>query len=516
VLYTVKVAQRAHPGNASSSSSPPPVPQSSEHYLPGSEGQIPAEPRQYTISKQQRHQTYIYRLCRSFGVELSRLEDVDSHLYKPSKFLSSYLNWTFHANFPAVFFSFLAIFIVLCLLFAGLLLAAGEMHPDCIVVSGKDYGTNPSTKFGDSFALSWTTFTTVGYGNTYPATGEDFDRAVTVDCAGVVFLCTLEAFLGLIYAGMCAAIMFGKVNRVQAHAHLSFANAVCLQYEDVETKTQFVDDYTTDSDCDEEFFEGNSSERKVKFSAASLVNSANSDRLLVDERAHRAQLGRGESYRAQFKGSPVLKFQVVNDLCNKAGGEIVDATMKVVGIKLKYRDGKVTHTQYVRVNLQDFEHPFFGRVWHGVHVLDGTSPLLTNVARQMINANGGSWPENWFASPIKIRKKLDFQGLVVTVSGLSNVSASSVYAYKRYKFEDVIIGFDFAPLVYENEHTGKLEVDLGLVNDVQEQQKGHGDDLLSTTPTDDSEKVQFSRFTSSRIIESGKKSCTAQTNGIGT
>ena len=73
----------------------------------------------------------------------------------------------------------------------------------------------------------------------------------------------------------------------------------------------------------------------------------------------------------------------------------------------------------------------------------------------------------------------------------------------------MIIGFDFAPLVYENEHTGKLEVDLGLVNDVQEQQKGHGDDLLSTTPTDDSEKVQFSRFTSSRIIESGKKSCTA-------
>ena len=71
---------------------------------------------------------------------------------------------------------------------------------------------------------------------------------------------------------------------------LRTANAVCLQYEDVETKTQFVDDYTTDSDCDEEFFEGNSSERKVKFSAASLVNSANSDRLLVDERAHRAQL----------------------------------------------------------------------------------------------------------------------------------------------------------------------------------------------------------------------------------
>ena len=117
-------------------------------------------------------------------------------------------------------------------------------------------------------------------------------------------------------------------------------------------------------------------------------------------------------YHYSYGSQVHLYFNFISKLCNKAGGEIVDAMMKVVGIKLKYRDGKVTHTQYVRVNLQDFEHPFFGRVWHGVHVLDGTSPLLTNVARQMINANGGSWPENWFASPIKIRKKLDFQGLV--------------------------------------------------------------------------------------------------------
>ena len=42
----------------------------------------------------------------------------------------------------------------------------------------------------------------------------------------------------------------------------------------------------------------------------------------------------------------------------------------------------------------------------------------------------------------------------------------------------MIVGFDFAPLVYENEETGKLEVDLGLVNDVREQQNGHGEDLV--------------------------------------
>jgi hypothetical protein len=33
---------------------------------------------------------------------------------------------------------------------------------------------------------------------------------------------------------MCAAILFGKVNRVQSHANIIFSNAVCLQYEEID------------------------------------------------------------------------------------------------------------------------------------------------------------------------------------------------------------------------------------------------------------------------------------------
>ena len=40
--------------------------------------------------------------------------------------------------------------------------------------------------------------------------------------------------MGLLFAGMCAAILFGKVNRVQSHANIIFSNAVCLQYEEIE------------------------------------------------------------------------------------------------------------------------------------------------------------------------------------------------------------------------------------------------------------------------------------------
>lgn len=202
-----------------------------------------------------------------------------------------------------------------------------------------------------------------------------------------------------------------------------------------------------------------------------------------------------QKFIEQFKGCPVLKFQVVNDLCNKAGGEIMDAMMKVVGIKVKRRGGKITHSQYVRVNLVDYEHPFFGRVWHGVHILDETSPLLNDNARHKLQENGGKgWPEDWL-EPAKIRRKLDFQSLVVTVAGVSNVSACTVHAYKRYKFEDVIIGFDYAPLVYENDDTGKLEVDLRLANDVREQHGGKGESLdCSDYVEDESSRSLTSSF----------------------
>jgi len=464
VLYTVKVAER--PSKTKKSDTPPP--QSDK-----------PQPQQYTISKTRRrnHVTWASRFVGSFGIELN-LNDVDTHLYKPSKPLAYYINWTFYASFTAVFFSFLVIFFLFCLLFAGFFALAGHMYPDCIVVSGAPYGTNPESKFSDAFAMSWTTFTTVGYGNVYTATGNDFVQSDSEDCSGVVFLCTLESFTGLIYAGMCAAILFGKVNRVQSHAHLTFAHAVCLQFED--GGIELVDDDSSDSDVDDS--EDEEKEKKNGSDGPSVG-------FKEDEEKEKKSGSDGPSvgfnkvvrptFRETFKGCPVLKFQVVNDFCNKGGGEIIDAMMKVVGIKTQTKDGNITHSQYVRVNLVDCEHPFFGRVWHGVHILDGDSPLLNSSTKEKITEYGGSWPESWLLEPEKIRRKLDFQSLVVTVSGISNISACTVHAYKRYKFQDVIIGFDFAPLVYENKELSKLEVDVGLTHDVREQHKGSGEDRKS-------------------------------------
>lgn len=382
--------------------------------------------------------------------------EVDNNVYRPSTILYRYIDWTFTASFTAVFLTFLFFFCALCLIFGGLLLVAGRAEPNCIVASGESFGATPHTEFSDAFALSWTTFTTVGYGMTYTSTGSDFKSTEPHECTWVVFLCTSEAFLGLLFAGMCAAILFGKVNRVQSHANILFCNAVCLQYEEEEG-----DDYVEPIHSERSAGAGRKTPKSSSFfdpDAAYTIPLPDLD----DEQAKDApftiplpdlddevdeenpmdaapQSQDETKFVDQFNGCPILKFQVVNELCNREGGELVDCIMKVIGIKFKGPgDGTVTHSQYVRVNLVDFEHPFLSRCWHGVHILDSTSPLLTDQARERIKQNNGSWPSHWF-DPEIIRSKLEFHDLVVTVAGISNVSAVTVHAYKRYKIGDVLM-----------------------------------------------------------------------------
>ncbi len=156
-----------------------------------------------------------------------------------------------------------------------------------------------------------------------------------------------------------------------------------------------------------------------------------------------------------------------------------------------YHQSPIHHHTH-SVNLVDFEHPFFSRVWHGVHILDATSPLLTDKARQLIVANNGSWPSSWFEHPHVIQEKLDFEDLILTVAGVSNVSAVTVHAYKRYKIGDVLIGYNFAPLVFRDRKSGMLEVDLALANDVREQNGLPGEDLT--------ERVNDHHFKNEKIV----------------
>ena len=197
-----------------------------------------------------------------------------------------------------------------------------------------------------------------------------------------------ECYIGSHTDCLIVSVLFGKVNRVQSHANIIFSNAVCLLYQP-DAENQHIGNHTEDDERTEE----------VNYSKPIMHSSGKRNSLQQTAKPTAARC-------------PVLKFQLVNEYCNKGSGDIVDAFMKVVGVKMKTTGGKITHSQIVRVNLVDSEHPFFSRVWHGVHVLDDTSQLLTYEARKMIKENRGVWPKQWFDDPEIIREKLDFHSLV--------------------------------------------------------------------------------------------------------
>ena len=132
---------------------------------------------------------------------------------------------------------------------------------------------------------------------------------------------------------------------------------------------------------------------------------------------------------------------------------------------------------FSKLMIEAPEHPFFKRVWLGRHTLDETSPILKPRVRRQIRRNGGFWPErlnNYKA----VRESLQFNQILVSLNGVSNVSASDVYAQKIYDFVDINVGYQFVNVLYKDESTDTLKVDTELINDVREQKGGGGEPLI--------------------------------------
>jgi hypothetical protein len=387
----------------------------------------------------------------------------------------------FRVNFFFLFSLSCVVFFALTIFFAGLIIAAGRLDKDCVRVGGQPF-ESAGTAFADAFALSWTTFSTVGYGSTYPALGHENNNPT--NCMFITAICSLESFIGVLYSGFCGAILFGKVLRIQSHAQVIFSDPIVIRY-------------------------------------GSGVDSP------VDEDE--------EEYTETGKKKipcPVLEFRIINRLFNDAGGEIIDASLNVVASidaddaenldsihdslrysnrasslsdsshdassinevahrfieKLKLKSGHSGHTAleedpstrivnkkiFSKMFLEASDHPFFKRVWLVRHVLDENSPILKRKARRSIRKCGGYWPEN-LNSYQGVHESLAFNQILVSLNGVSNVSASDVYAQKIYDFVDVNVGYQFVNLLYRDGDV--LKVDTDLINDVKEQNGGGGEPL---------------------------------------
>lgn len=149
----------------------------------------------------------------------------------------------------------------------------------------------------------------------------------------------------------------------------------------------------------------------------------------------------------------------------------MDANMRAV---IGNKGATATISTFIKLQLAEFEHPFFSRVWQGRHVLDANSPMLTPFARNMVRDNDGYWPEGW-NNPKSVRNALQFTDLIVILTGISNVSAATVHGYRRYKYGDVLVGYEFAPILFSESGSSKISIDFRLAHDVIEQTHGRAE-----------------------------------------
>ena len=92
----------------------------------------------------------------------------------------------------------------------------------CLCIGGE---CDENIGFRAYYALSWHTFSTVGFGNIHPQ-----PEVSSSSCAGVALAFLLESFAGVLYAALCGALLYSRISKDLDHADVLFSNGICISY----------------------------------------------------------------------------------------------------------------------------------------------------------------------------------------------------------------------------------------------------------------------------------------------
>mmetsp|Transcript_12058 Transcript_12058/g.22954 ORF Transcript_12058/g.22954 Transcript_12058/m.22954 type:complete len:722 (+) Transcript_12058:1342-3507(+) len=334
-----------------------------------------AQMRRFEMSEEQ--QTYIPPKTRD-----SSILTAFGHVIRGS--LIDLTLWTYSAGFLKVMIFFLIFYIVNIFMWAAVMdgvdySSGGRcIHEDAALLTR-------SERYEFVFELSWATFTTVGYGTISP-------KGDVAGCYPIRFTCAFVAFVGVLFASTTAAIMYSKLMRLLAKAHVTFSSTLCVQ-----------------------FGKGNEGSTvrfgqlnfRASVAPASMMKQFSASDLMDDDDDKKDSPGGSED------GFPVIEFRMINDRANNEGSEIWDAQIRGIvqlhkeqssennhnhSAKDKSTDGESTldleKKVYYPVALSPDSHPHFSRIWYARHVLNAESPLLKREMRDMIVKDGGKWDKS--------------------------------------------------------------------------------------------------------------------------
>jgi hypothetical protein len=305
---------------------------------------------------------------------------------------------------------------------------------------------------------------TVGYGISAPALGYQNDDSG--NCIMINLICALEALVGVLYSGFCGAVLFGKILRLQSEAQVIFSDPLVIRFGSValQDSAHDMDDDTEETTenipfpilefriVNRLFNEEGGEIMDASLSVVANINeeelseredNGNSSRDVYNKIHHfasalrtSAAIDEGRSNNLNVRQSQGLR----SFFTRGNNTESADISAENASSRVSDKKGMVSFDEYVsakevhkhlfsRMSLEPSDHPFFKRVWLARHVLNEESPLLRYKVRRQIRRNDGKWPRNLNTAEA-IRSAIQFNQILVSLTGLSNTSASDVYAQK--------------------------------------------------------------------------------------
>jgi len=274
----------------------------------------------------------------------------ESLFYTINGYGNDFVVWIYEAKFFTVLAMFFFAYYALVFSFAGILVAMESRTGGRCGLEAYETWTKSYSFYELAFELSWTTFTTVGYGIVSPS-GEDSH------CYPIRFLCSMFAFMGLLFNSLSAAIFFSKLERVLTRSSVTFSSSVCLQFGQAASFTrgskgvygQFWTESNSMRSLDGNVTDASRSNRSI--------STADSD----GARGPPSRLG-----AIHDMPYPFLEFRIVNDHANYKNRAVrnahvnamvqlsaLDAENARAGLLDRRRSSKATFREYVSVVPKD-------------------------------------------------------------------------------------------------------------------------------------------------------------------
>lgn len=250
----------------------------------------------------------------------------------------------------------------------------------------------------------------MGYGNVAPKLQPD--GRSRQGCAVIGMVISLEAFLGILYAGFSGAILFTKVLSIQSDAHVRFSEPICVEYKMGGRKVtcpvlmfkvvnklgNIKGGEIVDAEIKCLVIRQEIKHRRKNEMVVSVVSTRLPQDSVLDARANTPAVSSVSNAMSRF--STIVGFTPSNGN-NEAD---YDDDCRVTVIKRTFET----------VDVKTSSHPFFELDWVVTHTLDESSPLLRKYARKAIKENGGVWPDG-LCNKKGIRESLEsFNKLVRT------------------------------------------------------------------------------------------------------